>query len=56
MKAEASITEYKDISRVNKVTDMILKMGWTYFLEDPCNKLLYSLIDKKIVKCEDVLD
>lgn len=56
IKAEASLTEYKDISRINKVADMILKMGWTYFLEEPCNKLIYQLIDKKIIKCEDVFD
>lgn len=38
------------------MADMILKMGWTYFLEEPCGKLIYELIDKKIIKCEDVFD
>jgi len=31
----------------------MVKMGWTYFMEESCNKLLYDLIDRKIIKCKD---
>jgi len=34
----------------------MVKMGWNYFMEESCNKLLHDLIDKKIIKCSDKIE
>lgn len=51
-KRPISINKYDNIQRVSETSDKILGMGWVYFIEESFSKILYALIDRKIIKYE----
>ena len=53
-KRSVSISKYDNIQRVSDISDKIIDMGWIYFIEESCNKILYALIDKKLSKYERI--
>lgn len=46
-------SDYKDIYVMSSVSDMLIDMGWLYFVEESGKNILFSLIDRKIIKCKD---
>ena len=51
-----SMNKYSKIQSVSDISDKLIDMGWANFIEEACNKVLYALIDKKIVKHEHETD
>ena len=47
------MNKFSQIHSVSEISDKLIDMGWIYFIEESCNKVLYSLIDKKIIKHEN---
>lgn len=49
-----SLSQYSEIHSVSEISDKLIEMDWIYFVEESCNKILYNLIDKKIIKYEKI--
>ena len=42
--------------RVSCISDMMLSMGWNYFLDQSCTKLLYTVIQDRVERYEEDRD
>ncbi|CAI2385715.1 unnamed protein product [Moneuplotes crassus] len=51
-KKGVQINKYAHIHTVSQISDNLIDMGWSSYIEEACNRVLYSLIDKKIIKHE----
>ena len=47
------MSKFGHIQKVSEISDRLIYMGWMNFVEESCDKILYQLIDKKIIKYEN---
>lgn len=48
------MSKFNHIQKVSEISDRLIYMGWMNFIEESCDKILYQLIDKKIIKYEKI--
>jgi hypothetical protein len=48
------VNKFSHIHTVSEISDKLIDMGWVYFIEESCNKMLYTLIDEIIGKYENI--
>ena len=53
MDFDEKLNKYPRFPIISEISDKLIEMGWIVYIEEGCNTVIYSLIDKKLISHEN---